>query len=269
MRDGVVEGIVPRRRGRAWEAFDSTEFAGEVVLVTGAAGGMGLETAKAFASRGARVVLSDRDTDALVAAAAEVPGGAAIPVDVTDEPGVAAVVDRVVRDEGRLDHLAHCAAVITARHTFEADAAHWRRVLDINLVGSFLVAQRVLHHMRPAGRGSVVLVASDAGFRGGGGLIADAAYAASKAGVLSLVKSLAREFAGSGIRVNALVPGPSDTPMHAGVSAELKDRIAANIPLGRMGRSDDMAAAILYLCSRAASFVHGAALDVDGGLMFR
>jgi 3-oxoacyl-[acyl-carrier protein] reductase len=182
---------------------------------------------------------------------------------------VTEAIDGVVARHGRLDHALHCAAVITARHSRDADAAHWRRVLDINLVGAFVVARECLRHMEKAGSGSVVLVASDAGFRGGGGLIADSAYAASKAGVLSLVKSLAREFAACGVRITALVPGPSDTPMHATVSAELKQRIAGNIPIGRMGRPDDMAAAALYLSSPAAAFVQGAALDVDGGLMLR
>lgn len=253
----------------AWQVFSPSAFDGEVAFVTGAAGGMGFETARAFAACGARVVLADRDADGVRRAAAEIPGARGVALDVADEEQVARVVDEVAREYGRIDHLAHCAAVITSRHSREADADHWRRVLDVNLVGTFAVARHVLRHMEPAGRGSVVLVASDAGFRGGGGLICDSAYAASKAGVLSLVKSLAREFAAKGVRVNALVPGPSDTPMHTGVADDLKKRIAANIPLGRMGRPQDMAAAILYLCSPAAAFVQGTALDVDGGLMLR
>ena len=123
--------------------------------------------------------------------------------------------------------------------------------------------------MVPAGGGNIVCVASDAGVRGGGGLIADVAYAASKAGVLNMVKSVAREMAGKGIRINALNPGPSDTPLHRGISDELKARIADGLPMKRMGRPDDMAGAILFLCSSAASFVYGAALDADGGAMFR
>jgi 3-oxoacyl-[acyl-carrier protein] reductase len=253
----------------AGPVFAPGAFAGRVALVTGAAGGMGLESARAFAACGARVVLADRDEAGVREAAANLPDAIALPLDVTDEPAVRRAIDSVVERTGHIDHVLHCAAVITARHSRGADAAHWRQVLDINLVGAFLVAQRALRHMEAAGSGTVVLVASDAGFRGGGGLIADSAYAASKAGVLSLVKSLAREFAPAGVRINALVPGPSDTPMHAAVPAELKQRIAANIPVGRMGRSADMAAAALYLSSAAAAFVQGAALDVDGGLMLR
>jgi 3-oxoacyl-[acyl-carrier protein] reductase len=112
-------------------------------------------------------------------------------------------------------------------------------------------------------------VASDAGVHGGGGLIADTAYAASKAGTLSLVKSVAREMAGKKVRINALNPGPTDSPMHSHIDPALKERIAANLPMRRMGHPSDMAAAILFLCSDAASFVYSAALDVDGGSMFR
>ncbi|MGH3311720.1 MAG: SDR family NAD(P)-dependent oxidoreductase [Streptomyces sp.] len=170
----------------------------------------------------------------------------------------------------RVDHVAHCAAVITSTPTptLDADAAHWRRVLD-NLIRAFLVAQESLRRMAEVQRGTMALVASDAGYRDGGGLIADAPYAASNAGVLSLVKSLVREFEGSGARVNALVPGPTDTPMHEGIAHRMKERIAAGIPLGCMGRPEDMAAAIVFLSSAAGSFIHGAAPHVDGGAMLR
>lgn len=250
------------------DAFAPDAFAGKGVLVTGAAGGMGAETARAFAAHGAAVLLADRDAPAAAAVAASI-GQHATGLDVADPASVRAAFATADRLLPRLDAVAHCAAIITARRLAEMDQAHWRRVLDVNLTGSFLIVQEAAARMTPAGRGSIVCVASDAGVRGGGGLIADAAYAASKAGVLSLVKSVARELAGKGVRINALNPGPSDTPMHAGISDELKARIAAGLPLGRMGRPEDMAAAILFLCSPAASFVYGAALDADGGSMFR
>ncbi len=207
------------------EAFAADHFAGQTVLITGAAGGMGLETARAFAA--------------------------------------------VDQELGPLDHAVTCAAILTSTRIPATTWAHWHKVLDINLLGTFFVVQGALARMLPRKQGSIVCVASDAGFRGGGGLIADAAYAASKAGVLSLVKSVAREIAGSGVRINALSPGPSDTAMHKTITPELKARIADGLPMKRMGRPDDMAAAILFLSSSAAGFVYGASLDVDGGSMFR
>ena len=258
---------------RPADAFAADHFSGHTVLITGAAGGMGLETARAFAAHGAHVVLADIDAASVESAAAAIrrAGGAAsaVALDVGDPASIEAAFRAVDALPGRLTDLVTCAAIITALKTPDMDWAHWRRVLDVNLLGTFFVVKAALARMVPAGGGAIVCVASDAGVRGGGGLIADAAYAASKAGVLSLVKSLAREFAGKGVRINALNPGPSDTPMHKGISAELKAKIADGLPMKRMGRPDDMAAAILFLCSSAASFVYGAALDADGGAMFR
>lgn len=255
------------------DAFARDHFAGQVVLITGAAGGMGLETSRAFAAHGAHVVLGDVDGGAAERAAAGIRGGGgsaiAQALDVGDRDSITACFASIDSRFGRLDHLVTCAAIITAKRIPAIDRAHWQRVLDVNLLGTFFVVQEALARMLPAGRGNIVCVASDAGVRGGGGLIADVAYAASKAGVLSLVKSVAREIAGKGVRINALNPGPSDTPMHRDISAELKARIAEGLPMKRMGRPDDMAAAILFLSSSAASFVYGAALDADGGSMFR
>lgn len=260
---------VPEAPTCPWSVFDHGLFDGRVVLVTGAASGMGLETARAFSSLGARTVLLDRDESAVERVHSELPGSLPLVADVADPDAVAAAYATVDDHFGRIDHLAHCAAVITASRTLETDASHWRRVLDVNLVGSFLVAREALVRMSRAQQGTIVLVASDAGFRGGGGLVADAPYAASKAGVLSMVKSLAREFRDSRVRVNALVPGPTETPMHADVDDALKEHIAAQIPMGRLGRPEEMAAAIVYLSSPAASYVYGSAIDVDGGSMLR
>jgi 3-oxoacyl-[acyl-carrier protein] reductase len=255
------------------DAFALNHFSGQTVLITGAAGGMGLAAARSFAEHGAYVLLADLDGDAVAqhATAIRAAGGdaCATPLDVGDPASIRTAFAYADSQFGRIDNVVTCAAVITSKRLADMDWQHWRRVLDINLLGTFFVVQEAVTRMLQAGGGQIVCVASDAGVRGGGGLIADAAYAASKAGVLSLVKSVARELAGKGVRINALNPGPSDTPMHRGVSAELKARIAEGLPMKRMGRPDDMAAAILFLCSSAASFVYGAALDADGGSMFR
>jgi 3-oxoacyl-[acyl-carrier protein] reductase len=255
------------------DAFTRDHFSGQTVVITGAAGGMGLETSHAFAGHGATVLLIDRDGAAAERAADDIvrQGGKAFAtaIDVGNFDSISTAFEFADQKLGKLDHVVTCAAVITAVKALDQTWAHWHRVLDINLLGTFFVAQQALKRMLPRGSGNIVCVASDAGIRGGGGLIADAAYAASKAGVQSLVKSLAREMAGKGIRINALNPGPSDTPMHSTISQELKDRIAEGLPMKRMGRPSDMAGAILFLCSSAASFVYGSGLDADGGSMFR
>jgi 3-oxoacyl-[acyl-carrier protein] reductase len=191
-------------------------------------------------------------------------------VDVSDQASIAAAFEYCDTNLQRLDNVVTCAAIITAKRIFEQDWAHWRRVLDVNLLGTFFTVQAAVKRMldNPEG-GNIVCTASDAGVHGGGGLIADTPYAASKAATLSMVKSVARELAGKKIRINALNPGPTDSPMHSHIDPALKERIAANLPMRRMGRPDDMAAAIMFLCSNAASFTYGSALDVDGGSMFR
>lgn len=259
---------------QTYSTFADNSFAGKSVMITGAASGMGLETARAFAAKGAEVVMADRDEAGLQRYGAELRDGGAkihtVTVDIGNPDSIAKAFDYCEANLTRLDNLVTCAAVITAKRIFEQDWAHWHRVLDINLLGTFFTVQGALKRMldNPDG-GRIVCVASDAGVHGGGGLIADTPYAASKAATLSMVKSLARELAGKNIRINALNPGPTDSPMHNHIDPALKDRIAANLPMRRMGRPDDMAAAILFLCSDAASFTYGSALDVDGGSMFR
>ncbi len=257
-----------------YATFADNCYAGRSVFITGAASGMGLETARAFASKGAEVVMADRDEAGLDRYGAELRQTGArihtVTVDVGNPESIAGAFAYCDANLARIDNLVTCAAVITAKRIFEQDWAHWHRVLDVNLLGTFFTVQAAVKRMleNPDG-GNIVCTASDAGVHGGGGLIADTAYAASKAATLSMVKSVARELAGKKVRINALNPGPTDSPMHSHIDPALKDRIAGNLPMRRMGRPDDMAAAILFLCSDAASFTYGAALDVDGGSMFR
>jgi NAD(P)-dependent dehydrogenase (short-subunit alcohol dehydrogenase family) len=246
------------------------DFEDKVALVTGAASGMGLATARAFAEAGAAVVLADVDKDAVAAAAGELTsaGRQAIGVacDVTDESQTAAVVERAVATFGRLD-MAFNNAGVQAPPSDAADetAEEFDRVNAVNLRGVWASMKHELRQMREQGSGAIVNCSSLGGLVG---LPERAAYHASKHGVIGLTKSVAVEYAAKGVRVNAVCPGVIDTPMvadmlqsQAGAMAE----IMKEQPIGRLGRADEMAAAVLWLCSPGASLVVGVALPVDGG----
>jgi 3-oxoacyl-[acyl-carrier protein] reductase len=248
--------------------FAADAFNDTVTVVTGAAGGMGLATAEIFAAHGGSVVLADRDTERLDAAVAELDVGdraVAVQLDLADPDSIVALFDRAEEAFGEIDNGVNCAGIMSSVPMDAVTPEIWDTVNAINLRGAFLFTQEAYRRMLPHGRGSVVLVASDAAKRGGGGLIADIPYAASKAGVTSIVKSVSRARAGSGIRINGLCPGASDTPMHSTIDEATKERIAAGIPLGRMGRPLDMARAIAFLSSELASYVYGETINVDGG----
>jgi NAD(P)-dependent dehydrogenase (short-subunit alcohol dehydrogenase family) len=246
------------------------DFQGQVALVTGASSGMGLATAQAFAQAGAGVVLADIDektlraaTDDLTAAGHQAIG---VTCDVSDEDQVAAMVERTVGQFGRLD-LAFNNAGIQAPPTDAADepAELFDRVNAINLRGVWACMKHELRQMRDQRSGAIVNNSSLGGLVG---LPGRAAYHASKHGVIGLTKSAALEYAPRGIRINAICPGTIETPMVADMIAngELDlDEAIANQPIARLGRADEMAAAVLWLCSPGASFVLGVALPVDGG----
>jgi NAD(P)-dependent dehydrogenase (short-subunit alcohol dehydrogenase family) len=248
----------------------SYTFENKVALVTGAASGMGLATARAFAEAGAAVVLADVDKDAVATAAEELTsaGRQAIGVtcDVTDESQTAAMVHRAVTTFGRLD-MAFNNAGVQAPPADAADetAEDFDRVNAVNLRGVWASMKHELRQMRQQGSGAIVNCSSLGGLVG---LPERAAYHASKHGVIGLTKSVAVEYAPKGIRVNAVCPGVIDTPMvadmlesQAGAMAE----IMKEQPIGRLGRADEIAAAVLWLCSPGASLVVGVALPVDGG----
>ncbi len=259
---------------KPYTAFADDHFAGKTVLITGAASGMGLATAHAFATKGAQVVMFDKDDAALTRSAADYRDAGLnvhdVAMDVADQDSIDAGFGWCDENIGRIDNLVTCAAIMSAKRIFDQDWALWRKVLDVNLMGTFFVVQAAARRMQAGGiGGNIVCVASDAGVNGGGGLVADTPYAASKAATLSMVKSVARELSGQKIRINALNPGPTDSPFLDFVDPGLKSKIAASLPLGRLGHPDDMSAAIMFLCSDAAQFVYGAAIDVNGGSMFR
>jgi NAD(P)-dependent dehydrogenase (short-subunit alcohol dehydrogenase family) len=250
------------------------DFTGQVALVTGAGSGMGLSTAQAFAEAGAAVVLADINeaahrtvTDGLTAVGHRALG---VTCDVSDEDQVAAMVERAVATFGRLD-MAFNNAGIQAPPSDAADepADVFDRVNAINLRGVWACMKHELRQMRAQGSGAIVNCSSLGGLVG---LPSRAAYHASKHGVIGLTKSAALEYAPRGIRINAICPGTIETPMVAAMIAKGELNVpeaVANQPIGRLGRAEEIAAAVLWLCSPGASFVLGVALPVDGGYTAR
>src|SRR6266404_1905212 len=245
-------------------------FENKVALVTGGASGMGLATAKAFAAEGAAVALADVNEAAVRAAAADLvaAGHKAIGTrcDVADEAEVAAMVQETISAFGRLDAAFNNAGVQAPPSDMADEAAEvFDRVNAINLRGVWACMKHELHHMRTQGSGAIDNCSSLGGLVG---LPSRAAYHASKHGVIGLTKSAALEYAPRGIRINAACPGTINTPMVASMldtQADAMNEIMRDQPIGRLGRSDEIAAAVLWLCSPDASFVLGVALPVDGG----
>src|SRR5947207_15312409 len=246
------------------------DFKDQVALVTGAGSGMGLVTAQAFAAAGAAVVLADIDEGAVRAATDDLTatGRQAVGVtcDVTDERQTAAMVDRAVATFGRLD-MAFKNAGVQAPPSDAADETveDFDRVNAVNLRGVWASMKHELRQMRKQGSGAIVNCSSLGGLVG---LPERAAYHASKHGVIGLTKSVAVEYAPKGVLVNAVCPGVIDTPMVADMLASQASAMAVIMtdqPIGRLGRADKIAAAVLWLCSPGASLVAGVALPVDGG----
>lgn len=250
------------------------DLTGKVALVTGAASGIGAASALAFAEAGARVAVCDRDLAGAEATAKlirEAGGEAcAVAVDVTDAGQVEAMVQTVVATFGRLD-CAHNNAGITGASapTADYDRSQWDLVLAVNLTGVFLCLQQELAAMLRSGGGAIVNTAS---FSGLVAVPRIPAYVASKHGVIGLTKAAAVEYGRKGIRVNAVCPGSTRTPMVEGFSggdAAVQEAMAAASPMRRLAEPEEIARTVVWLCSDEASFVNGHALAVDGGAVIQ
>ncbi len=247
-----------------------TRFVDHIVLVTGAASGIGLAAARRFLLEGAQVYLADRDADRLAEAAAALNPAErhyAITFDATDEAAWATLADRIARDAGRLDVLVNNVGNAAVRSIAETSLAQWRETLAINLDSVFLGTRAMLPLLTASGHGAIVNLSSVRGIIGG---VDIAGYCAAKGGVRMFTKATALECAalGNGVRVNSVHPGLIETPLATAVftDPEKAAQRLANIPLGRMGQADEIADAILFLASDAASFVNGHVLTViDGG----
>jgi NAD(P)-dependent dehydrogenase (short-subunit alcohol dehydrogenase family) len=247
------------------------DFSGKVALVTGAASGMGLATAQAFAEAGAAVVLADFKEEAVKAAAGKLVAAGhqalAVRCDVSDDAQVAAMVDRAVAEFGRLDAAFNNAGVM-ARIAPTADSTRedWDRVTGVNLRGVWSCMKHELRQMERQGGGAIVNNASVGALTGNPGI---GSYIASKHGVVGLTRTAALEYVKRGIRVNAVNPGLIDTQIARDVvngDERAYAEMAKHVPIGRAGRPEEIASAVLWLCSPGASYVVGHALTVDGGV---
>lgn len=243
-----------------------------VAIVTGSAGGIGESAARALAVRGYRLIIADIQTDAAVATAARMRADGivadAVTVDVTQPASAAALVARTLALHGRLDVLVNNAGIESPTPFLDITLETYERVMRVNTTSVWICCQAVIPVMLRQGKGSIVNVSSIAGQRGGG-IMGTAAYSTSKGAVIAMSKALAREYAKSGIRVNAVAPGATATALAQRqidrLPPDTLDRIKAATPMGRLGQPHEIAALIAFLASDDASFMTGHVYNVDGG----
>lgn len=249
-----------------------SDLKGKVAIITGGASGIGRAAARLFASKGCRVMLADQDRAGGAAALDELGAiddgcGAYMSVDVAEAEQVSAVVRDTVARFGRLDILLNSAAIYpTFPSLLETPDADWDKVMRINLRGTFLFCKHALPAMLAAGAGAIVNLSSISGLRG---TTYSVPYAVAKAGVIQLTKTLVAQYGSKGVRANCIVPGLVDSPMSRKVtgSTEEFNRYVQQIPAGRAGTPEDIAALALFLVSAESAYINGAAIVIDGGIM--
>jgi 3-oxoacyl-[acyl-carrier protein] reductase len=242
-------------------------FDGRVALVTGASRGIGEAIARRLASEGARVVAAARTVEALGKVVAEITatGGraSALPLDLSDPASIENGVKRALAEEGQIDVLVNNAGVTDDNLILRMSRESWDRVLSTNLTGAFLLTQAVVKSMVRKRYGRIVNITSVVGLMGNAG---QANYAASKAGLIGLTKSVARELASRNVTCNAVAPGYIATAMTEKMTEDARETLTGQIPLSRLGTPEDVAAAVAYLASEDAAYVTGHVLNVSGGL---
>jgi 3-oxoacyl-[acyl-carrier protein] reductase len=239
---------------------------GRVSLVTGASRGIGRAIARALALEGATVFLGARDEARLAEVVREIAdrGGTAVALalDVADRASVDMALSKILEAQGRLDHLVNNAGITRDNLLLRMKKEEWDQVIATNLTGTYLCTQAVLKPMLKQRSGRIVNVTSVVGVTGNAG---QANYAASKAGIIGFTKAVAREVASRSITVNAVAPGFIDTDMTAAMTEKARESLTSSIPLGRVGRPEDIASAVAFLVSDAAAYITGQVLGVDGG----
>jgi NAD(P)-dependent dehydrogenase (short-subunit alcohol dehydrogenase family) len=239
---------------------------GMVAWITGASRGLGRALSLGLAQAGARLAVTARNKDDLVALAGDLPGSPVVvlPGSVADPAAVSAMAREVVAELGRLDVLVNMAGINpTVCRSENLGDQDWREIVEVNLSGTFYCCREAGRHMIGAGGGSIINVSS---VHGSTGVPRMAAYGASKGGVENLTRSLAVEWAPQGVRVNCVAPGYFHTDLTSGyLASRFGDRVRASIPMGRVGQADELVGAAIFLASNASSYVTGATMHVDGG----